>query len=541
MYTGYKVLAISALLAGGLIALLAWRPGRELSRSPLLVYCAAGVRLPVEKIAAEYAKEHGVEVQLQYGGSGTLLANLRVARRGDIYIATEKSTMDLARGASVAHEVLVREVLSAARQRPVILVPKGNPRALRRLDDLLRPDLRLALGNPEAAAIGKLTRDALRRLGMWEALQRRVTEGGVFKPTVPDIANDVKIGAADAGIVWDSTARQYPELEAVAVPEFDGISEPVQVGILTSSENPTRALHFARYLTARDRGLLRFRELGFEAVDGDAWADRPRIVLFSGGVNRLAIDETIKAFQEREGVDVETIYNGCGILVGQMRAGGRPDAYFACDTSYMEEVTDLFLEAEPISETDMVLIVRKGNPLRIEGLRDLTREGVKVAVANPDYSALGGLTRKLLEEVGIHDAVWRNITYGDAPTADFVVARVRTEREDVAIVYRANAMKRLDELEIVPIDHPAAKAAQPISIGKESRHRHLAERLVAAIKTAESRRRFEASGFRWAGRETVDAGVTAGDGVMGGDGVTAGDGVTVESSRKPIPQHGPER
>ena len=37
----------------------------------------------------------------------------------------------------------------------------------------------------------------------------------VFKPTVVDAANDVKLGAVDAAIVWDSMAKQYPDLEFV--------------------------------------------------------------------------------------------------------------------------------------------------------------------------------------------------------------------------------------------------------------------------------------------------------------------------------------
>ena len=55
----------------------------------LLVYCAAGIKAPVEAIALAYEKEFGVKVQLQYGGSGTLLSNLRVAKTGDLFVAAD--------------------------------------------------------------------------------------------------------------------------------------------------------------------------------------------------------------------------------------------------------------------------------------------------------------------------------------------------------------------------------------------------------------------------------------------------------------------
>ena len=39
----------------------------------------------------------------------------------------------------------------------------------------------------------------------------------MFKPTVNEVANDVKIKTVHAGIVWDATVRQYPELETVSL------------------------------------------------------------------------------------------------------------------------------------------------------------------------------------------------------------------------------------------------------------------------------------------------------------------------------------
>ena len=165
----------------------------------------------------------------------------------------------------------------------------------------------------------------------------------VFKPTVGDVANDVKIGSVDAGIVWDATARQYPELEAVHLPLFDTAEETITVGVLNVSQQPREALRLARYLGARDRGLKHFARLGYEPVDGDPWAETPEIVLYSGAVNRVAVEDTIRQFEEREGARVTRVYNGCGILVGQMKAGGRPDAYLTCDRSFVPPVAELFV------------------------------------------------------------------------------------------------------------------------------------------------------------------------------------------------------
>src|SRR5262249_44675265 len=197
----------------------------------------------------------------------------------------------------------------------------------------------------------------LQKIGRWKALAAHTL---VFKATVNDVANDIKVGSADAGIVWDATVRQYPELEAVSVPELAGSTAHISICVLRSSAQPTAALRFARYLAARDRGLRRLESAGFQPVDGDVSAEEPRLRLLAGAMLRPAIAETLAAFQQREGVRIETVYNGCGILVSQMQAGERPDAYFACDQSFMDQVHDLFLQAHQVSVNQLVILVPKG-------------------------------------------------------------------------------------------------------------------------------------------------------------------------------------
>src|SRR5262245_17763871 len=163
----------SVAILAGLVGLLALDTeiclGREEQPAePLVVYCAAGIRAPVEAVAKEYEATYGVPVQLQYGGSQTLLAGIEVSRRGDLYIPADDSYLKAARD-----KELIDETIPLARMTPVIVVRQGNPRNLQSLDDLLRSDVRLAQGNPDATAIGSLTRAALRQSGRWDALNRR--------------------------------------------------------------------------------------------------------------------------------------------------------------------------------------------------------------------------------------------------------------------------------------------------------------------------------------------------------------------------------
>lgn len=472
-----------------LVGLLLWQPqGERGAREGLLFYCAAGIKPPVEEIARLYEEEYGVPIRISYGGSGTLLANLSVSAVGDLYLAADETYIDLAR-----EKAITKEVIPLAYTVPVIAAAKGNPKGIASIEDLLREDVTYSLANPDAASVGQITRELLEISGHWNTIRDSVR---VLKPTVNDVANDVKLGAVDAGIVWDITVQQYEDLEIVRVPELDEGRVQITVAALTTSRTPTEALRFARYLGARDRGLPIFEKYGYDIVEGDAWARRPKITLFSGSVNRPAIEETLEAFKEREGVDIDIVYNGCGILVGQMRAGAQPDAYFACDTSFMVSVGDLFMDPVELAQTDIVMLVQAGNPKGLHTLHDLTREGLRLGVCNADQSALGALTHRLLMSVGVLDEVMANVV-SQVPTGDFLVNQMRTSDLDAVIVYQVNTLYAGDELDRIRIDHPAAKAVQPFAKARRGNHPQLVDRLLDAIRTAESKERFERSGFQW--------------------------------------------
>lgn len=484
----------SAALLAGLVCLLIWDPEKWFSSSasatkePIVVYCAAGLRVPVEQAAKDYEAEFGVPVQIHYGGSQTLLAQFEVSKRGDVYIPADDSYTRIAR-----EKNLIAETLPLAQMSPVAAVPKGNPKSLKSIGDLTKPGVRLAQGNPDATAVGALTKTALETSGQWAALKERTV---VFKMTVNDVANDVQVGAVDAGIVWDATVRQTPGLEAVELAPLAGVKAHVNATILKSSTQPTAALRFARYLASRDKGLPLFKQHGFEPVEGDAWSEVPEIHLLSGAMLRPAVEETITAFEQREGCRVTRIYNGCGILVAQMKAGERPDAYFACDKSFMDEVADLFTDQQDISMNQLVIITHKGNPHGVKTLLDLGKPGLRVGIGHEKQCALGVLTQRTFKEGGVQDAVMKNVKT-QTPTGDMLVNQLRTGSLDAIVAYVSNAAAAGDQLDAFAIDIPCALAVQPIASGKSSNLKHITGRLIDAIRSAESKDRFTTNGFKW--------------------------------------------
>jgi molybdenum ABC transporter molybdate-binding protein len=490
-------IAVVVTLAGvlALATMLVWEPKYRRARAPhpdpLIVFCAAGLRTPVEAAVHRFEREEGVPVQLQYGGSQTLLASLEVSRRGDLFVPGDESYIGLARGKELAAESIPLATMTA-----VLAVHKGNPKGIRSLADLGREGITVCQANPGAAAIGKLTEEALGSTGLGETIKKHTV---VFKPTVNDVANDIQLGTVDAGFVWDAIVAQQPGLEAVPVPELAKAKARIAVGVVRNTARPAAALQLARYLAAPERGLAEFAGRGYETEEGDDWADMPELVLYSGAMNRVAVEETINRFERREGVRVTRVYNGCGILVAQMKAGGRPDAYLTCDASFVPPVADLFLGTPvEMSDSEIVMLVPKGNPKSLHALADLARPGLRVGVANAEQSTLGALSKRLLERGGILDPVMANVVT-QTPTADLLVNETRAGALDAVVVYVSNTMRVRDHLDVVRLDLPGAIAVQTYSVGKGSRHRQLAGRLFEALRSAESRARYETEGFHWRG------------------------------------------
>ncbi len=487
---------ITVVVFIGLVALLFWEtnPQSDMAEGQAIVfYCAAGMKVPVERVREAYEAEYGVPVQIQYGGSGALLSNIKIANKGDLYLAADQTYVDIAK-----QDGLLKEIIPISYIRPVIAVKKGNPKNIRSLNDLLKEDIAYSLANPDAASVGRTCKTLLEASGHWGQIEANAK---VMKPTVNDVANDIKLGAVDAGLIWDAVAAQYPELETINVDELDPGVMTITIGVLESSSVPTETLKFARYLTARDKGLAIFAEEGYQVVTGDIWAERPEVVFFSGTVNKPAIDETINEFAKREGVEIDTVYNGCGILVAQMKAGQRPDAYFACDVSFVKQVGDLFLDYTSLAKTDIVIAVQKGNPKNIQSLNDLTKQGVSVGVCNEEQSALGYLTMRLLKDAGVYEGV-RNNVKSEVPVGPFLVNQTETGSLDACIVYEVNAHPALDKLDVVTIDHPLANATQPFAVAEQSDHKYLLGRLLEEIRSHHDE--FEKVGFDWLGGSTDD-------------------------------------
>jgi molybdenum ABC transporter molybdate-binding protein len=486
-------------------------PSRGVDQDTLIIYAAAGMRVPMEEIAEQYESEYGVTLEIQYNGSNTLLNQLQTDQfnQADVYLAADDFYTDKAVALGLAIDTI-----PLASQYPVVAVRRDSKKKIVNFNDLLVEGVRVAVANPDQAAVGKATRRQLLALragesNRWEQLEKQVTEHGVFKPTVNDIATDVKIGTIDAAIVWNSTVAmpKYKEdLVGIEMPELAGSRDLISVAVLHSSSDLPSAYRFARFVSARDKGLKTFAKYGTEPLDGDVWDAEPQVNFFCGAVNRRTTERIIEDFQSQEGVVVNTIYDGCGILTsrmkgieGQSQDQGFPDVYMACDLHYLENVKTWFQDAANVSDVELVIVVPKGSS-KVESLADLLKPDIRVAVGEPEQCTIGVLTRRMLQEEGLHDG-FASKQRGDTvmivekSSSAHLVPDVVTGHVDAAIAYLSDVLPNTDDVDYIHIESPLNRAIQPISIAKTSEHKYLLRRLFRRIEN--SPETFESLGFHF--------------------------------------------
>ena len=234
-------------------------PGGQPAGS-IFVYCAAGVKEPVEEIAKRFTAETGTKVEITYANSGQLLGQIETTRLGDVYIPGDVGFADKA----AEKKLIAGQPRAFCWFVPVIYVRKGNPKGIREVADLARPGVKLVLAD-KSAAVGQIQAQLFRKNAVDEEAIRRNLAAS--PPTVTDVALAVKLGSADAGIVWDAHGQFAPdEAEAVAIPAGKNVISQVTACALAGAKNRPGADAFLEYLVSeKGRAVLRAKRFTVDA------------------------------------------------------------------------------------------------------------------------------------------------------------------------------------------------------------------------------------------------------------------------------------
>jgi len=229
------------------------------TKNPILMFAGAGLKGPVDEIVEIYSKKTGITVNVVYGGSGTILTQIKNTKKGDIFMPGGMEHFKMAQD-----EGLIVKGVEFVYHEPVILVKKGNPKHIKGLLDLKVPGLKLALGDETSLAIGPITKKMLEKAEIYTDVIKNVL---VREGTVSKLVLDVDSTNIDASIVWKTAESQFGKnVEAVPIEKEYLIVETVPVGILKFTENKDEAEQFMNFILS-DEGIKIFKKYGYEFIN----------------------------------------------------------------------------------------------------------------------------------------------------------------------------------------------------------------------------------------------------------------------------------
>jgi molybdate transport system substrate-binding protein len=134
----------------------------------------------------------------------------------------------------------------------------------------------------------------------------------------------------------------------------------------------------------------------------NAQSSSNRLLIFAGAASKPATEEAVKMFQEKTGIPVDVIFGGSGFVLSQMKLTRKGDLYFPGSSDFMEIAKKDGLVFPETERTIVYLLpainVQKGNPKSIHSLRDLTKDGIRVAIANPEMVCVGTYSVEIIEK-----------------------------------------------------------------------------------------------------------------------------------------------
>ncbi len=177
---------------------------RSSESNELLILAPPALQKPLDSVISEFTERYGVLVRTSYEPTGSLINKLRLSGNGDVLVTADHEFMLQA----VEYGLVINDSVRVLTYLiPAIIVPKNNPANITNLKDLTKPNLKIAIANPEISPAGKYAIAILINAGIYEEVKDNIV---VYAESISRLASLVALGAVDAAIGFHVMHYWYP-------------------------------------------------------------------------------------------------------------------------------------------------------------------------------------------------------------------------------------------------------------------------------------------------------------------------------------------
>jgi molybdate transport system substrate-binding protein len=219
---------------------------------------------------------------------------------------------------------------------------------------------------------------------------------------------------------------------------------------------------------------------------GNAQSASRRVLVFAGAASKPATEEGVRIFQERFGIPVDVVFGGSGFVLSQMKLTKKGDLYFPGSSDFMEMAKKeclVFPESEKILVYLIPAInVQKGNPRGIHGLKDLTRDGIRIAIANPEMVCVGSYAVEIVEKnlTPVEKEKFKKNLVNYTESCEKTANVISLKAVDAVLGWRVFQYwdpGRIETINLRPEEIPRIGYI-PIAVSKFTRDKELAQKLI---------------------------------------------------------------
>jgi len=247
--------------------------------SPTLELFVGSVTKPATEEAAKlFEDRYDVNLEVHFGGSGAMLSQMKLTGRGDVYFPGSSDFMEKAKEENLVLPDSERIVVYLI---PAINVQKGNPKNIQSLEDLARPNVTVAIADPETVCVGLYAAEILDKAGLSQSVRPKIA---TYAESCAKTANLIVLKTVDAVLGWRVFQYWAPEEIETVYLQPDQIPRIGYVPIAVSKSSEQRALaqQFIDFITS-DEGQAVYakwhyltteeeaREFAPEATVGGEW------------------------------------------------------------------------------------------------------------------------------------------------------------------------------------------------------------------------------------------------------------------------------